>query len=220
MFVGYGQLAKAMIEILPNDQIIQVFSRSKEAILQSKRENIKWIGRENFYEEKEVWLFLPEKAIPRFLQEHVEDLHPHAKIYYCATKGKAKDVQSLIKRTQSIIPVKFITQATQLMKDRKGLAGIPRANVGEMESIRTFFKGAIDIVRAEEEEVYFVNKIATKIAIEAICEFEEELNNRDISQEIIEHAGKQMIPGVIHAYLHNKLGGFGQQVLKERKSDQ
>ncbi|MDG5787738.1 hypothetical protein QA612_09525 [Evansella sp. AB-P1] len=221
MIVGYGRLAKAIIEVLPNHRKVKVFSRSKKKVLEMLKDNRKasWISPSDFSKEKDVWLMLPADEIPKFLDNYRHLLHPRATIYYCATKGKAKEIIHKVYDNQKVVPVKFITEANQLIIDKKGIAAIPETYKEHISIVEEWFERSIEIVIASEEDVFLLNKAATQKAIELVFTFKKDMLQIGLSEKLIEHAIRQIVPGVIQSYYNGMLGGFGQQVMNEKENE-
>ncbi|MFA9559086.1 hypothetical protein ACERII_17385 [Evansella sp. AB-rgal1] len=216
LFIGYGRLAQAITDILPKDTTIQIYSRTKKDLSQP---HVSWLEPSKFHLEKQVWLFLPADVIPDFLKKHVNYFHRETTFFYCATKGRALEVKDLVIPTQTVIPIKFITQADQLRKDKMGMAALPRLFEKTKPAIEKLFGESLQIVIAEEEDVHHLNKQATQKAIDIIVELEKEMNDRGISKELVEHAAKQIIPGVITAYYQGTLGAFAKQEIVKRREN-
>ena len=218
MIVGFGRLAQALIDVLPSEYSINIFSRTKERVIEKAADNprIGWISPEKFNLEKEVWLLLPAEAIPDFIKTYSDFFNPDTTFFYCATKGMSREIKSLITASQKLVPVKFITEAKQLSRDKRGMAAIPLEFLEYKEQLQYWFKNSMEVVIAEEEDVLLLNKTTTTIAIELMESLNEELKESRLSDKLINHAAQQIVPGVIQSYIEGRLGGFGEQVLKER----
>ncbi|UCZ52340.1 hypothetical protein LGQ02_16040 [Bacillus shivajii] len=216
LFIGYGKLTKSLVELL-DDRKITIFSRTKEKVLEGIKEHshIQWRSPNSFHKEREVWLLLPNDQVRPFLEKYDRFFHEETIFYFCATKGRLGDYEHLLSEKQKMIPVKFITEARQLKKDKKGLAAIPYHCSDYEVTLQKWFGKRIEVVFAEEEQVFFINQTATRKAIELMEEMRYELVNQGISQKLIDHAGLQIVPGVIRSYLEDQLGGFGKQVVEE-----
>ncbi|MDQ0254969.1 pyrroline-5-carboxylate reductase [Evansella vedderi] len=220
MIVGFGKLAKAIIHVLPTDEKIYVFSRKKTKV-EAYREvdsRVQWLDPNHFTKEKEVWLLLPPDEIPKFMEKYIHAFHRSATFYYCATKGSSSDIKHIVTPTQHVVPVKFITQGDQLMKDNRGMAAIPNANKAYIKRLDEWFGDSMEIVIGEEKDVLHLNKTATAKAIQLIMDFQEEMKRVGIPSKMVDHAVKQIVPGVIESYLNNSLGGFAKQVVAERRN--
>jgi hypothetical protein len=117
------------------------------------------------------------------------------------------------------VPVKFITEAGQLKKDGKGMAALPSAYCGWKERLAEMFGETMEIVISEEKDVLQLNKSATEKAVLAAEELRDEMKELGLPEKLINHASRQLIPGVINSYVEGRLGGFGQQVIKERRGN-
>lgn len=219
MIVGFGSLAKAIIQFLPPDSLIPVYSRTKSKVVEeSKVDNrIQWTNASAFKNENEVWLMLPREEISVFLKSNLKYFQQGTTFYYCATKGSAKEIEPFVGSIGEIVPVKFITQADQLIKDKKGMAAIPQAQIQYKKKLEEWFGNGMEIVIAEEEEVLFLNKTTTEKAINLIMELQEEMGKKGIPSRLVEHAAKQIVPGVIESYINDSLGGFGKAIVDERR---
>lgn len=221
MYAGFGRLASALVEISRADVPVRVHSRTKEKVVEASKaeRRITWIDPKDFSSEKEVWLFLPADAVPDFLEENQTYFHPETVFFYCATKGMSADIAPLLKDKQQLVPVKFITEAGQLKKDGKGMAALPSAYCGWKERLAEMFGETMEIVISEEKDVLQLNKSATEKAVLAAEELRDEMKELGLPEKLINHASRQLIPGVINSYVEGRLGGFGQQVIKERRGN-
>lgn len=221
MYAGFGRLASALVEINRSNVPVRVYSRTKEKVVEASEADrrITWIDPQDFSAEKEVWLFLPADAVPEFLKENQPYFHPETVFFYCATKGISADIAPLLQDKQQVVPVKFITEAGQLKKDGKGMAALPQEYSSWKGRLAETFGETMEIVIAEEKEVLSLNKAATEKAVIAAEELRNEMKERGLPEKLINHASRQLIPGVINSYVEGRLGGFGQQVIKERRGN-
>ncbi|WP_142303628.1 hypothetical protein [Evansella halocellulosilytica] len=218
LFIGFGKLAKTLAMLL-KDKDIHVFSRTKEKVIDDINEfdHLHWAEPESFNYKREVWLLLPLEQINRFFESYHRYFHEDTIFYFCVTKGRVHDYQGWLTKQQKMVPVKFVTEARQLLKDKKGMAAIPKAYSHYQVQLQQWFGNCMDVVIAEEEQVYTVNKAATKKAIELLVELRNDLKKEQIPNSLIDHASQQIILGVIDSYLKGDLGGFGKQVVNEIK---
>ncbi|MBU9721060.1 MULTISPECIES: hypothetical protein [Bacillaceae] len=220
LFIGYGSLAQALVEQVHNEKI-HVFSRSKEKVLEKiiDNSNISWIAPENFKYEKEVWLLLPADGVKPFIEKYKTYFSKETVFYLAATKLMASDIRELVLNSQTVVPVKFITQGEQLKKDRQGLAAVPEEYKSYIKNIETLFKGNIEIINANESDVLYMNREATRMAITLAEEFKREMKGKGFNEKMIDQAVRQIVPGVINAYLDGNLGTFGKQIVAERRQN-
>ncbi|MCD8509969.1 MAG: hypothetical protein LRY73_08955 [Bacillus sp. (in: Bacteria)] len=219
MIVGFGNLAKSIIHILPQSFSISVYSRTKSKVVEASEvdQRIQWIDPSAFHSEKEVWLMLPREEIPVFLKSNISNFQQGTIFYYCATKGFSKEIKPIVGSLGEVVPVKFIIQADQLMKDKKGMAAIPNSQKHYKKKVEDWLGNGMEIVIGEEEDILFLNKATTEKAINLIMDLQDEMGKKGIPSRLVEHAAKQIVPGVITSYLNNSLGGFGKGIVEERR---
>ncbi|MBU9713745.1 hypothetical protein [Evansella tamaricis] len=219
MIVGFGRFAKAILELLPEEKSIGVFSRSKEKVLKNIKGNLRisWISPEFFYKEKEVWLLLPAESIEPFLQNYASFFSEETVFFLCATKKMAKDIEYLLENNQKVIPVKFITQADELKIEKRGMVAVPPAHLNYQSKIKDIFGGSLKIVAAKEEDVLHLNLEATRKGVELVEDLRKDMGELGIPKEMVDQAAQQIIPGVIRGYIRGDLGGFAKQIVEDRR---
>ncbi|WP_026690727.1 hypothetical protein [Alteribacter aurantiacus] len=216
-FVGLGKLAQSVLSAMPQHQEVYVFSRTKERVTEVGKEDsrIKWLAPEQFRTHKSVWLFLPKNEVVPFIKKYKEYFHPKTCFYVTATALMKRDVENHVPKQSHVVPCKFITQADQLKKDSKGFVVVDSPHERDHRDVSDVLGNQFTVVRGNEKHVLDVNKAATKVAIEAVVRLEKQLKDQGVDSQYIEQGARQIIPGVIGAYLDGELGGFGKQVIKE-----
>ncbi|PYZ97132.1 hypothetical protein CR205_00580 [Alteribacter lacisalsi] len=216
VWIGFGSLAKAVRQFVPREKKIRVYSRTKQDL--SNYENTEWCSPESFHKETTFVLFLPKQGIRSFMEDFNDTFSKGTTFYYTATGMMKKDIDSLLPPGTKVVPWKWVTQADELARSGKALA----VTESEEEAARLgeLFGKKIRTLAGKEEDVLTVNKTVTKAAIETAIRLRRELDAQGIDREIIEHAVRQIIPGVIRAYQDGKLGGFGKQAAKELENDE
>ncbi len=217
IIIGFGKLAQSVVSLLPIDQPIHVYSRTKEKVIAASKENpkINWIDLEDVHNARNIWLFLPQGEIEHFLVNHRHFFSSKTILHYTATSLTKADIQQWLPDEVEAVPCKFVTQADQLRKDGFGLAAVDPSAQKYTDEVTRFLGSNFTIVLAPEQDVLAVNKTATKQGIEAVIKLKRELKKKQIDDVLITNAAKQIIPGVIHSYLNDNLGGFGQKAVKE-----
>ncbi|WLR53047.1 hypothetical protein LC040_09230 [Bacillus tianshenii] len=111
-----------------------------------------------------------------------------------------------------LIGVKYMGNAATLKTRGDGLF------IAETElpkELVSFYEQAGRVVVDDETIVQHVNQTATKIALQASLEMEQQLRSEDVKQAYIQEALQSVAPEVLRAYSRDELGGFARAILQQ-----
>ncbi|MBU8905265.1 NAD(P)-binding domain-containing protein [Desertibacillus haloalkaliphilus] len=216
LFIGFGELAKALISLTSSNEKIYVFSRSTEKIVEAQKQDqrIVQVTEDQLHQVSHAFITLPSTAYEPFFTSYGHLFTDDTVFYHCATALMVEDIEAFISHG-SVVPFKCVGQAAQIRRDQKVVFVTPKKHLSEVSHLKDWFGEKVSIVAGSEQQVLAANKEATRAAVEMAVDLKEKLRQQGLPDEIIQQSLEVTTRGVIQAFSDGKLGGFGKTVIKE-----
>ncbi|WP_096202619.1 NAD(P)-binding domain-containing protein [Bacillus sp. FJAT-45350] len=219
LFIGFGELAKSLITLVENEDLLYVLNRNPEKVrhYQLKEQRVRVAMKEDIPKATRVFILLPSNEYEPFFKEFGSLFNKKVVFYHFATAKKIEEVEEFI--TGKVIPCKCVGQANQMMKDNQGLFLVPEKYEKERKWLTNWFGSNVKVEVGSEEDAILANTLATETAIKMAVLLKKELEKEGLSTSVVNQSIEITTRGVIQSYMNNTLGGFGQKVLKEVERD-
>ncbi|WP_026671690.1 hypothetical protein [Alkalihalobacterium bogoriense] len=216
ILIGYGKLATCLLQFKQPDVHVGLYSRNKEKLKKavSHSKVLFEVSAKEFPKATHVWLTLPAEEYAPFFETYGHLFSEDCVFYYFATAMMKEDVQKLITYGR-IVPCKFVGHADQSIKDNKAMLALEEDDKEEFKQVKQWFLRDMKLIKAAEEEVYYINKKVTELAIRFAVTVKKELQNEKENDEILQHSLEITSRGVIQSYINNTLGHFGNKIASE-----
>ncbi|MDV2686386.1 NAD(P)-binding domain-containing protein [Alkalihalophilus lindianensis] len=221
VIIGSGRLSRALLTLIHCDDV-RVYGRNTETVkdLVDQFPLAKQANKDDLNKAEMIIICLPKNAYMPFFEEHLEELSKNVLIVHFATALMEEQVRPLI-GGRGLLPCKLVGHAKQMLLDGEGLFAVPSAYDELRVKIEKLFP-SITFISLKEEEVLAANQLATEETMKMIARLEKRARELKLPDRVTAQVERQIIPGVVHSYLDDDLGGFAKEIakrLKEKKGE-
>lgn len=220
LVIGFGELAQSVLTFVSKEEVMYVYNRDNSKVEAAKEEYpfIHTAKEEDFRRADKIFVFLPKDAYQPFFTQYAKLFSETARFYFFATALTIEECGNYITQG-TIIPCKCIGQAKQMKLDNRGMLVVPPAFQADIQWLHQLFIPSMRIIEGEETDVLYLNQVATQTALAFVVKLENELRERNYSEEMIKQVLEITTRGVISSYVQGTLGSFGKGILEELKKD-
>jgi pyrroline-5-carboxylate reductase len=167
----------------------------------------------DFVKEADAVIFaLPANEVKTFYQNHKNYFKPEAWLINPATLVQTSELQQEFSNSKWI-GMKILGSVRELENGQRGVLVTNHNVVGSTKILQRLFHPLGDVLAGDENWVTQCNSIATRHALSASMQIEQEMSALSLPSSLTHAAMTLVAKGVLQSYADNTLGHFAKGIL-------